>query len=211
MWVDMDIVKALAEDRTVLLLMPSTEYNDMATGIAKQLAESGLCYVTLNKTFGSLRENFEKNGIDTRHIVFIDGISKRISAKPMATAGSYSKNDKENAENKFLEAKTASTSGSEPKPISTCYFAKSPGAIAELTSLIQKSAGSGIKYLVFDSLTNMLIYQKHNSVIKFAVDIVNKIKASETRAVFFALNLKEHESIIKECGTFFDRIIDLSK
>jgi|TARA_B100001971_G_C18163931_1_gene523051 hypothetical protein len=56
----MDITKELSENQTVLLLMPSTEYNDVIVNMAKPLSAKSVCYVTLNKTYDSLKELFQK-------------------------------------------------------------------------------------------------------------------------------------------------------
>jgi hypothetical protein len=39
--------------------------------------------------------------------------------------------------------------------------------------------------------------------------LVNKIKESKTRAIFYALSVKEQEALIKESGMFVDKVIEL--
>ena len=55
-----------------------------------------------------------------------------------------------------------------------------------------------IDYLIFDSLTNLLVYESKAPVAKFVASLVNKIKESKTKAVFYALSIKEQEALIKE-------------
>jgi hypothetical protein len=59
----LDIKNELEENKTVLLLMPSTEYNEDIVDTVKQLSEKKVCYITLNKTYDSLLEIFKKKGL----------------------------------------------------------------------------------------------------------------------------------------------------
>jgi archaellum biogenesis ATPase FlaH len=172
----MDIKKSLSKDQTLLLLMPGIQYNDEILDIVKQLSDESICYVTINKTFDALMENFKKNKINTENLVFIDAISKTIKATP--------------------------------DQASQCYFVESPAALTELSLVISKFLRHEFKYLIFDSLTNLLIYQSKAPVAKFLSSLVNKIRQSKTKAVFYALSLKEQEDLIKQCGMFVDNVVD---
>lgn len=92
-----------------------------------------------------------------------------------------------------------------------CYFVNSPGALTELSLAISKFLNHEFDYLIFDSLTNLLIYQKKALVTKFISELVNKIKESKTKTIFYALNVKKHEELIQETRIFIDKIIDLDK
>ncbi|MBW2966748.1 hypothetical protein KY342_06615, partial [Candidatus Woesearchaeota archaeon] len=92
-----------------------------------------------------------------------------------------------------------------------CYFCSSPGALTEISLIISKLLNQGFEYLIFDSLTNLLIYQKKAPVAKFVSSIINKIKAGKTKAVFYALSVKEQNELIKETGMFVDNVIELKK
>ena len=56
-----------------------------------------------------------------------------------------------------------------------------------------------------------MIYEKKAPVAKFLSSIVNKIKESNTKALFYALSMKEQDDLIKEGSMFVDNVIDLSK
>ena len=175
----MNILKELSENKTILLLIPSTDYNDVVIDVAKQLSEKSLCYVTLNKTYSSLQEIFKKKKVNTGNIVFIDAISKNIKETRDQT--------------------------------DRCYFVNSPSALTDLSLAISKLLSHKFEYLIFDSLSNLIIYQGKSSCARFISSIVNKIEDSSTKAVFYALIVKEHEELIKECSMFVDKVIDLSK
>src|SRR3989344_6787536 len=85
----MNIKKSLSDKQTILLLMPSAKYNQDIIKIVKQLSAESVCYVTLNKTFDSLKEIFKKNNIRTDNIVFIDAISQTIRNAPSQTEQCY--------------------------------------------------------------------------------------------------------------------------
>ena len=173
----MDIKNELTSNQTILLLMPSTEYNNVVLETVKQLSEGSVCYVTLNKTYNSLKELFKKNKINIENLVFIDAISNTISKKPSQEKG--------------------------------CYYVSSPGALTELSLAINKFLKHNFDYLIFDSLTSLLVYQKKVPVSKCISSLVNKIKATKTKAVFYALSAKEQEELIRESGMFVDKVVDL--
>jgi KaiC/GvpD/RAD55 family RecA-like ATPase len=171
-----DIKKELDENKTALLLMPSTEYNSDIIDIVKQLSEKKVCYITLNKTFDSLMEIFKKKGVNTENLVFIDAISKTIK---------------------------------KTTEVDNCFFVSSPGALTELSLVISKFLKQEFDYLIFDSLTNLMIYEKKAPVAKFLSSLINKISATETKSVFYAISVKEQDELIKQCSMFVDRVIDL--
>ena len=173
-----DILKELSENQTVLLLVPSTDYNAVILDTIKKLSKENVGYVTLNKTFESLKENFNKKGVNVKNIVFIDAITKTIK---------------------------------EAKNTDSCYYVNSPGALTELSVAISKFLRHNFKYVIFDSITNLLIYSKKAPVAMFLSNLINKVKASKTKAVFYALSIEEQDTLIKESSMFVDKVVDLGK
>jgi len=74
----MDIIKELTDNQTILLLMPGIEYNKIVLDTIKTLSDKKVCYITLNKTFASLKELFKKNNIKTDTITFVDVITRSL-------------------------------------------------------------------------------------------------------------------------------------
>jgi len=91
------------------------------------------------------------------------------------------------------------------------YYVSSPGAMTELSLVIEKFLRHKFDYLIFDSLTNLLVYENKAPVSKFVSSLVNKIKQGKTKAVFYALSVKDQETLIKESGMFVDKVLDLDK
>lgn len=175
----MDIKKELSYNQVILFIMPGKDYNNELINMMKQLSGKKVCYVTLNKTFDSLKETFSKKKIDLKNTVFIDAISKTIKQVPDFTDG--------------------------------CYFVSSPAAMTELSITIEKFLRHEFEYLVFDSLTNLLIYEKKSPVTKFMLSLVNKVRGSRTKSVFYALEMSQQVDIIEAVESFVDKVIDLSK
>ena len=175
----MNIKKELSSSKTLLVIMPSIDYNKIMADVIKQLSGKSICYVTLNKTYNSLRELFEKNNIDISSIVFVDAISKTIKDTPNQTKG--------------------------------CYFCSSPGALTEISATLSKFLNHKFEYIIFDSLTNLLIYHQKYPVAQFLSALANKIRESNTKAVFYALDVKEHDELIKETEMFVDKVIELKE
>lgn len=176
---DINLAQELEENRSILLLVDSIDYNDIIIKNIQDMKGKTVCYVTLNKTFSSLKETFEKKKIKIDKIVFIDGISKTIKSTPDQT--------------------------------DSCYYVSSPSALTEISLAISKFLKHHFDYIVFDSLTSLLIYQKKAPVATFVQSIVNKIKESNTKALFYAVKVKEQEDLITEAEMFVDKVIDLGK
>jgi len=173
-----DVKKELASNQTVLLLMPSVEYNDVAVEVMKKIGKGNVCYVTLNKTYAGLRETFKKKKVDIDNVIFIDAISKSLKKAP--------------------------DQGEQ------VYYVSNPGALTELSLTISKFLRHDFDYLVFDSLTNLLIYQKKAPCAKFISGLINKIKSGKTKAVFYALDIKEQGELIEQAGGFVDKVVNTS-
>ncbi len=110
----------------------------------------------------------------------------------------------------FIDAITK-TIKKAPKQAKGVYFVSSPGALTELSLTIKKFLKHNFKYLIFDSLTNLTIYQNKSTVAKFISSLVNNIKESETKAIFYALDMSQHEELIQESCMFVDKALKIKK
>jgi KaiC/GvpD/RAD55 family RecA-like ATPase len=98
-----------------------------------------------------------------------------------------------------------------PSQTKGCYFCSYPGALTEISTTISKFLRHDFDYLIFDSLTNLSIYQQKDPVAQFLSALTNKIRDSSTKAVFYALNVKSHDELIKETEMFVDKVIEMKK
>ena len=110
----------------------------------------------------------------------------------------------------FIDAITKTLKAS-PNQADGVLFVESPAALTEISLAISKLLAHGFQYLLFDSITNLLIYQQKAPVALFVSNIVNKVRQSKTKAVFYALQSGEQQALIEECGMFVDKVINLGK
>ena len=176
----MNLIYDLSQYRSTLLLIPSTEYNDIITLVSKQLSnDKKICYVTLNKTHNSLKNLFRNAGdINLENIIFIDAITCSISK--IADEGD-------------------------------CYFVSSPQALTELSITINECLQKKIDYVIFDSLTTVLIYHRgvEEPVMRFITNITNLLEKYDCKGIFYALNVVEHKLFLNESSMVVDKIIQL--
>ena len=172
----MDIIKELSDNQTILLLMPGIEYNKIVLETIKTLSDKRVCYVTLNKTYGALKELFKKNKIKTDNILFVDAITRSLK-----------------------EAKDI------PKE---CYFV-SPTSISDAFAALHTIIQQEYDYPVFDSLTNLFSYKETEGVEDLIFVLLNKIRETKTKAVFYALN--EQEKFIPRCCMYVEKTIVIEK
>jgi KaiC/GvpD/RAD55 family RecA-like ATPase len=174
----MDIKKELSSNKTILVLMNSSNYNSQLTKIMKSLKGKNICYVTTNKTYESLKEAFVKSKISLEKVVFIDAISKTIKQMP------------DQSEN--------------------VYYVSSPGSLTEISLVVSKFLNHNFDYLIFDSLSNLGIYNKMNLCVKFMVSLSNNIKKSDTRSLFYFIGNKKDE-ILNHASMFVDKVVEIKR
>ncbi|VVB65887.1 Uncharacterised protein [Candidatus Gugararchaeum adminiculabundum] len=171
------IKEKLEQANIILVLVPSVDYGKTVVDISKELSDKSLCYVSLNKTFGSLKENFDKAKMRMDSVIVIDAISKTIRNTPNQTAG--------------------------------CYFVSSPAAFTEISILVSKILRHKFEYVIFDSLTNLLVYSDKGQIVRFVSNIVNQARENKAKVVLFALDIDEQQALIKECTMAVDEVIKL--
>jgi len=170
----MDIKSELDSNQSVLLMMTSLDYNRNMVENLKALSGSSVLYITLSKTFDSLKNLFEKKGINTGNLVFIDAISKTMK---------------------------------KVKEVDNCYYVSSPGALTELSLVLTKFLKHDFDYLIFDSIDAMLTYQKEGTAIRFLSSIINKIKGTKTKAVFYDIG-QVADSFTEKASTIVDAVVE---
>ena len=176
---NIDLPSLLLSTDSVLVKIPSNLYNQSTSFIPSVLKDHNLCYVTLNKTYNSLKLRFEKEKILSDRIVFIDAITK--SMEPV-----------ENTQD--------------------CYFVSSPQALTELSIVTSEFLSQNIDFVILDSLTTLLIYQKNvDSVVKFVTKMVNTSKKENSHMIFFVLDTSEHQLLIEESSMVMDAVYTLSE
>ena len=134
---------------------------------------SGLI-VTLNIPYVSLKERLAASGISTESLAFVDGITKH-------THGNL-------------------------EPAENVLYLESLKDLVEISVSIDRGAEllEGKKtFLIFDSLTTLLVYNEPLAVEKFAHNLIGKMRSKSIASVFF-IAAHANQTIIDSVAEFCD-------
>jgi len=93
-----------------------------------------------------------------------------------------------------------------------CEFISSPGALTELSVTISKLMDTGdYKYIIFDSLSTLLVYESDTTITKFVHYLMAKVRVAGCNAIFTCLKQDANSILIKDINMFADKVIDLEK
>lgn len=181
----LDVLKALKKNHEVIAVLPEASHEEKMIDIVKRLAKPGIriCYVTMKRTYSAMKELLEKNEIDTSEFLWIDAISEMMRDFP-----------------------------DEPRE---CYLVSSPADFSELSYAIITTLRSpffpkeGYDYIIFDDVNDLLVYKDEYAVKKLMSKLSQKIRENNTKVVFLALDIKEHENLIKELGKIGMKIVNI--
>jgi hypothetical protein len=86
--------------------------------------------------------------------------------------------------------------------------APGPKSLTELSLAVNVLTNSGkYDFLVFDSLTSLLIYNNPNIVEKFCLYLANKTRNLNIRAIFLAINEEKSEKLGAVLSQSIDKCI----
>ncbi|MFH0861713.1 MAG: ATPase domain-containing protein [Candidatus Altiarchaeota archaeon] len=99
-----------------------------------------------------------------------------------------------------------------PQECKECEFVSSPGALTELSVTISKVMDGGqYKYIVFDSLSTLLVYESDTTIAKFVHFLMAKVRVAGCNALFTCLKQDAESVLIKDINMFADKVIHLDK
>ena len=109
----------------------------------------------------------------------------------------------------FIDAisKTIKQTGDVPDKNVCCV--SSPAALTEISLAISEFMRRGYAYFIFDSLNDFLIYEKKAPVSQFILNLVNKLRESDARVIFYAVTIDENSAVLKQVGMFVDKDIEM--
>ena len=91
---------------------------------------------------------------------------------------------------------------------SQCQFI-TPGSLTEISLTIAEVLKTKFDYFIFDSVTNLFVYQRQNDVIKFLSDMLQKVKRAETKAVLYAV--EEEDTLLRKLCVMVDACITVPR
>ena len=99
----------------------------------------------------------------------------------------------------------------EKKSSSEYVAVASPTHLTELSLAISKQIEEGFDLAVFDSIDTLALYNEWKVAIKFLHLIINKIRASQSRALFLAIVSHDTSEIAKDLYMLVDSVLNLSE
>ncbi len=174
-------VKDLKE-YVALATVEASKYQKTNMGIIKQLVNNEKVpgvYVTLNKPFRIIKDILKKDDINSDMIIFIDAVTK--------------------------------TSGGEIKKTDNCLFIGSPENLSDISIAMDqavRAVPSEEKFVFFDSLNTLLIYNKVATVARFIHFLAGKMRVWKVRGIIVSLQKEKNKELIDELMQFCDVSID---
>ena len=166
---------------SIILKENLKEYNLINIYMIKKFVEDNIpgIYITLNKSLTALNATLAKEKIDASKIIFIDAISRLTGAKEV-----HGKN--------FI-------------------YVASPKNLIELNLAIEeavKNMSAKKNFIIIDSISTLLVYNKEKSVEKFVHSLTGKMKDWNAQGIFVAVESTSMD-IINTLTQFCDKMISV--
>jgi len=174
------ISNAIKINQSVGILLPGNNYSDLIEALFSYMHENkgeAWVYVTVSKPYENLTKQFEYLS-DDKHIRIIDCISRAAGIS---------------------------------KPAQNCIYIESPSMLEKLgleIMNIYKEVDEKInKYLVIDSLSNLMIYNDAELVTEFFYHMINKTRARDIHMISLALEEDGMEKHINKLVYLNDKLL----
>ena len=154
----------------VALATINSKYNNANIELIKYMTEevkSPGVYVTLNKPFKTIESDLKNSKVDTRVIIFIDAVTKTV--------------------------------GGEIKKTDQCLFIGSPENLSDLSIAMDQAITSlkgKDKFLFFDSLNTLLLYNSEEIVARFVHFLAGKMRIWKVKGIIISLEKKANKELI---------------
>lgn len=176
------ISNALSINQSIGILLPGNNYTDLTQAIFERIRskpDEAWVYVTVTKPYDTLAKQYEFIN-ECKNIKFIDCISRAAGLS---------------------------------KPYNNVIFLESPSMLEKLGLEIMnnyKQVGEGIeKFLVIDSLTNLIIYNDPDIITKFFYHIINRTRARDIHTISLAIEEEGLENYLNRLIYLNDKILKI--
>ncbi|MCK4521829.1 MAG: hypothetical protein KAU20_04600 [Nanoarchaeota archaeon] len=171
------------KEYVALATVSAKDYQKTNIEIIKELVEDenipGV-YVTLSKPFETIEKIFKQNKIDTKMVIFIDAVTK-------TTGGNIERKD-------------------------NCLFVGSPEKLSDISLAMDQavmSLPSKERFVFFDSLSVLLMYNEVGTVGRFIHFIASKMRVWKVKGIIISLQKEKNKELIEELMQFCDVTLDL--
>ncbi len=168
-----------------LATVPASKYNKTNIKIIRHFTEEEKTpgvYVSLNKPYGTMIEIFKKNKIDERMIILIDCVTK--------------------------------TAESKTKKTKNCLYIGSPEKLSDISIAVDQAARSiptKEKFVFFDSLSTLLIFNKSETVARFIHFLASKMRTLKVKGIIISLEKEKNKDLIDKISQVCDIVVEIAE
>lgn len=137
-------------------------------------------YVTLNKPFARILELLTQSNVETDMIIFIDAVTK--------------------------------TAGGSVEKTHQCLYIGNPENLSDISMAMDQAVQAlpgKEKFLFFDSLDTLLLYNKSATVAKFIHFLAGKMRAWKVRGIIISLSKDSNKELIDDLVQFCDITMEM--
>jgi hypothetical protein len=174
------ISNAISVNQSIGILLPGPNYQELIQALFERIKskpEEAWVYVNITKPFQNLSNQLPYI-TEMKNIRFIDCISRAASIS---------------------------------KPTKNVIFVESPTMLEkiglEIMNIFKEVDPKTKKYLVIDSLTNLIIYNDPEIVTEFFYHIINRTRARDIHAISLAIEEEGMESYLNRLVYLNDKIL----
>lgn len=177
-------VEELADNPIAAFLVPNKLYSNTNIALLKALANTKKLsgiYITVNKPYESIITLLQKNAVNVSSLFFIDLVTKLTEE--------------------------------QPNRIDNCLFMESPESLTDLSIALGEAVNSipGEKFIFLDTLSTLLIYNKAETVTKFAHFLTSKIRKWGVKGIIISLVKETKPELQAALAQFCDKVVDLGE
>ncbi|MFH1053256.1 MAG: hypothetical protein V1740_02450 [Candidatus Woesearchaeota archaeon] len=170
------------EAKIILYIIKAEEYVKTNVQILSKLINQDKLYgiyVTVNRPYHNLVNILQKNNIKLDNLFIIDAITK--------------------------------STGGEGEDVKNCIFLDSPTNLTDITISLRQAIEilkDKKKFIFFDTLSTLLIYNNSKSVIKFAHFLTGRMREWETQGIILSIEKEMDEQLINQLIQFCDEKVE---
>jgi len=167
------------DGEVIVLLIPDEEYSKRILEITKELSK-----ISSKLCYVSLNIPFNT-------------LERNFQAKEIDVSKFY-----------FIDA--ISQTAEIPRDRKNCEYISSPGALTELSLAISNVLETQkFDYIIFDSLSTLLVYETPIIVTKFVHSLMAKVRVVGCKAIFTILKQDSSSMLLKDINMFADKILNV--
>lgn len=172
--------KKLSElkEYVVLATVDAERYEETNLALVRHLTKEEKIpgvYVTLNKPFKTMSSLFKRNDIDTKMIIFIDAVTK--------------------------------TSGGKIEKTDKCLYIGNPENLSDISIAMDQAVIALLskeKFVFFDSLNTLLLFNSISTVARFVHFLTGKMRSWGVKGIIISLEKKANKDLIDELNQYCD-------